>query len=203
MKVIRLYEKNTDERMLESIASALKDGAVVIYPTDSVYAMGCDALNVRAVEKICALKGVNPNKSNLSIIGIDLSSLSKYVKISDSLYKILRKNLPGPFTFILPTTNGLPKIFKNRKCVGIRIPSNSIPVKIAEKLGNPILTTSLKNNENEEEYYTNPELITEAYDGIADIVIDGGTGNSDATTVIDCTSGYPEIIREGSIEPSL
>ena len=203
MKVIRLYEKNTDERMLESIASALKDGAIVIYPTDSVYAMGCDALNARAVEKICNIKGVNPNKSNLSIIGADLSSLSKYVKINDSLYKILRKNLPGPFTFILPTTNGLPKIFKNRKCVGIRIPSNSIPVKIAEKLGNPMLTTSLKNSDNEEEYYTNPELIAEAYDGIVDIVVDGGIGNRDVTTVIDCTSGSPEIIREGVIDPEL
>ena len=203
MKVIKLYEKDTDERILENIASALKDGAIVIYPTDSVYAMGCDALNARAVEKICAIKGVNPNKSNLSIIGTDLSSLSKYVKISDSLYKILRKNLPGPFTFILPTTNGLPKIFKNRKCVGIRIPSNSIPVKIAEKLGNPMLTTSLKNSESEEEYYTNPELIAEAYDSIVDIVIDGGIGNNDATTVIDCTSGSPEITREGSTEPSL
>lgn len=203
MRVIKLYEKDTDERILENIASALKDGAIVIYPTDSVYAMGCDALNARAVEKICAIKGVNPNKSNLSIIGTDLSSLSKYVKISDSLYKILRKNLPGPFTFILPTTNGLPKIFKNRKCVGIRIPSNSIPVKIAEKLGNPILTTSLKNSESEDEYYTNPELIAEAYDSIVDIVIDGGIGNSDATTVIDCTSSSPEITREGSTEPSL
>lgn len=203
MRVIKLYEKDTDERMLENIASALKDGAIVIYPTDSVYAMGCDALNARAVEKICTIKGVNPNKSNLSIIGADLSSLSKYVKISDTLYKILRRNLPGPFTFILPTTNGLPKIFKNRKCVGIRIPSNSIPVKIAEKLGNPMLTTSLKNSESEEEYYTNPELIAEAYDNIVDIVIDGGIGNSDVTSIIDCTSGTPEITREGSVEPSL
>lgn len=203
MRVIKLYEKDTDERLLESIATALKGGAVVIYPTDSVYAMGCDALNTRAVEKICVIKGVNPNKSNLSIIGADLSSLSKYVKISDSLYKILRKNLPGPFTFILPTTNGLPKIFKNRKCVGIRIPSNSIPVKIAEKLGNPLLTTSLKNSESEEEYHTNPQLIAEAYNSIVDIVIDGGIGNSDVTTVIDCTSGCLEITREGSTEPSL
>ena len=203
MRVIRLYEKNTDEKMLDYIVSALKDGAIIIYPTDSVYAMGCDALNVRAVEKICTIKGVNPNKSNLSIIGADLSSLSKYVKISDSYYKILRKNLPGPFTFILPTASGLPKLYKNRKCVGIRIPSNSIPVKIAEKLGNPLLTTSLKNGESEEEYYTNPDLITEAYDGIVDIIIDGGFGNTTVSAVIDCTTDSPEIIREGSTEPSL
>ena len=189
--------------MLDYIVSALKDGAIIIYPTDSVYAMGCDALNVRAVEKICTIKGVNPNKSNLSIIGADLSSLSKYVKISDSYYKILRKNLPGPFTFILPTASGLPKLYKNRKCVGIRIPSNSIPVKIAEKLGNPLLTTSLKNGESEEEYYTNPDLITEAYDGIVDIIIDGGFGNTTVSAVIDCTTDSPEIIREGSTEPSL
>ncbi len=203
MRVIRLYEKNTDEKMLDYIVSALKDGAIIIYPTDSVYAMGCDALNVRAVEKICTIKGVNPNKSNLSIIGADLSSLSKYVKISDSYYKILRKNLPGPFTFILPTASGLPKLYKNRKCVGIRIPSNSIPVKIAERLGNPLLTTSLKNSESEEEYYTNPDLITEAYDGIVDIIIDGGFGNTTVSAVIDCTTDSPEIIREGSTEPSL
>lgn len=203
MKVIRLYEKNTDERALDNIVSLLKDGAIVIYPTDSVYAMGCDALNVRAVEKICNIKGVNPLKANLSIIGADLSSLSKYVKINDTYHKILRKNLPGPFTFILPTANSLPKIYKNRKCVGIRIPSNSIPVKIAERLGNPILTTSLKNNESEEEYYTNPELIAEAYGDIADIVIDGGIGDTTVTSVIDCTSDSPEIIREGSIDLDL
>ena len=203
MRVIRLYEKNTDERMLDSIASALKDGAIVIYPTDSVYAMGCDALNVRAVEKICNFKGINPLKANLSIIGADLSSLSKYVKINDYYHKILRKNLPGPFTFIMPTANGLPKLYKNRKCVGIRIPSNSITLKLVEMLGNPILTTSLKSYENEEEYYTNPELIAEAYRDIADIVIDAGIGNTNATTVIDCSSDYPEIIREGAFELDL
>ena len=203
MRVIRLYEKNTDERLLDEIASALKDGKIIIYPTDSVYAMGCDALNVRAVEKICEIKGVNPLKSNLSIIGSDLSSLSKYVKISNDCYKILRKNLPGPFTFILPTANNLPKIYKNRKSVGIRIPSNSIPVKIAEHLENPLLTTSLRNSDSEEEYYTNPELIAEAYEDIVDIVIDGGIGNCELSAIIDCTTGSPEIIREGSIEPSL
>lgn len=203
MRIIRLYEKNTDERLLDEIASALKDGKIIIYPTDSVYAMGCDALNVRAVEKICEIKGVNPLKSNLSIIGSDLSSLSKYVKISNDCYKILRKNLPGPFTFILPTANNLPKIYKNRKCVGIRIPSNSIPVKIAEHLENPLLTTSLRNSDSEEEYYTNPELIAEAYEGIVDIVIDGGIGNCEPSAIIDYSTGSPEIIREGSIEPSL
>ena len=203
MRVIRLYEKNTDERQLESIVSMLKDGAIVIYPTDSVYAMGCDALNVRAVEKICNLKGINPTKANLSIIGADLSSLSKYVKISDTYFKILRKNLPGPFTFILPTAGGLPKMYKNRKCVGIRIPSNSIPVKLAEKLGNPILTTSLRDIESEDEYYTNPELIAEAYYDIVDIISDGGIGNTTATAVIDCSSDFPEVIREGAIDPDL
>ncbi len=203
MKVIRLYEKNTDERALDNIVSLLKDGAIVIYPTDSVYAMGCDALNVRAVEKICNYKGLNPLKANLSIIGADLSSLSKYVKINDTYHKILRKNLPGPFTFILPTASGLPKLYKNRKCVGIRIPSNLIPVKLAERLGNPILTTSLKCNESEEEYHTNPELIAEAYEDIADVVIDGGIGSTSATSVIDCSSDSPEVIREGAVELEL
>ena len=218
MRIIRLYEKNTDERLLDEIASALKDGKIIIYPTDSVYAMGCDALNVRAVEKICEIKGVNPLKSNLSIIGSDLSSLSKYVKISNDCYKILRKNLPGPFTFILPTdeatksyteAEGLIKSYPDLKAitcpttVGIRIPSNSIPVKIAEHLENPLLTTSLRNSDSEEEYYTNPELIAEAYEGIVDIVIDGGIGNCEPSAIIDYSTGSPEIIREGSIEPSL
>lgn len=203
MKIVRLYEKNTDERVIDEIVSSLKEGAIIIYPTDTVYAMGCDALNVRAVEKICSLKGLNPNKANLSIIGADLSSLSKYVKISDSYYKILRKNLPGPFTFILPTANGLPKIYKNRKCVGIRIPSNVIPVLIAERLGNPLLTTSLRVTDGEEEYYSNPELIAEEYACNVDTIIDGGIINNGVSTVIDCTLNSPEILREGSVEPSL
>lgn len=203
MKTIRLYEKETNDRDLDNIVSKLRDGAVIIYPTDTVYAMGCDALNVRAVERICEFKGINPLKSNLSIIGADLSSLSKYVKISDNYFKILRKNLPGPFTFILPTAGGLPKLYKNRKSVGVRIPANSIPVKIAERLGNPLLTTSLRSNNSEVEYYTNPELIAEIYENIADIIVDGGIGGYEASAIIDCTSDYPEIIREGSTEPSL
>lgn len=203
MRVIKLYEKNTNEKELEKIVEMLRNGAVVIYPTDSVYAMGCDALNVRAVEKICSIKDINPQKSNLSIIGHDLSSLSKYVKISDKYYKILRKNLPGPFTFILPAASGLPKLYKSRKCVGIRIPSNTIPVQIAEKLGNPLLTTSLRDENSDEEYFTTPELIAEEYKNIVDIVIDGGIGSTNVSTVIDCTSDNPEIIREGYKEPSL
>lgn len=200
--ITRLYEENTNEKELERIAEMLRDGAVIIYPTDTVYAMGCDALNVRAAERICKLKGINPLKSNLSIIGADLSSLSRYVKISDKYYKIIKRNTPGPFTFILPTASGLPKLYKNRKSVGIRIPANKIPIKLAEFLGNPLLTSSL-HDEEDEGYFTDPELIAERYAGIADLVIDGGIGGTSASTIVDCTGEEPEITRDGAGELSL
>ncbi|MEG1575106.1 MAG: L-threonylcarbamoyladenylate synthase [Bacteroidales bacterium] len=195
--IIRLYEENTSEREIERVTEMLRDGAVIIYPTDTVYAIGCDALNVRAAERICHIKGINPLKSNLSIIGADLSSLSKYVKISDRYYKIIKHNTPGPFTFILPTASSLPKLYKNRKSVGIRIPANKIPIELTKSLGNPLLTSSL-HDDDDNGYLTNPELIAERYAGIADIIIDGGIGGVLISTIVDCTSENPEITRDGA-----
>jgi tRNA threonylcarbamoyl adenosine modification protein (Sua5/YciO/YrdC/YwlC family) len=175
----------------------LSDGGTIIYPTDTLYAIGCDALNVRAVEKICALKGINPQKSNLSIICSDLSSISEYAKVDTPTFKLMKRNLPGPFTFILPTTSSLPKIYKNKKTVGIRVPDSNIVRQLAERLGNPILSTSVKKGDDEIEYLTDPELIHEKWSAIADIVIDGGYGGIEPSTIVDCTGEEPVIIRQG------
>ncbi|HLW08887.1 MAG TPA: L-threonylcarbamoyladenylate synthase [Fermentimonas sp.] len=198
--LIKLYNENPNPREIEKIVSILHDGGTVIYPTDTLYAIGCDALNVRAVEKICDLKGINPEKSNLSIICNDLSIISEYAKVNNTTFKLMKRNLPGPFTFILPTTSSLPKIYKKKKTVGIRVPDNTIIREIVAQLGNPILSTSIKDKDDEIEYTTNPELIHEKWSDIADIVIDGGIGGIEASTVVDCTSDDPIIIRQGKGE---
>lgn len=195
--LIKLYNENPNPRELEKVVSVLKDGGIVIYPTDTLYGMGCDALNVRAVEKICDLKGINPQKSNLSIICNDLSDISEYAKVDTPTFKLMKRNLPGPFTFILPTTSSLPKIYKNRKTVGIRVPDNPIIREIVSMLGNPVLNASVKDEHDEIEYTTDPELIHEKWGDVADIVIDGGFGGMEPSTVVDCTSGEPEIVRQG------
>jgi len=196
--LLRLYEQNINLREIEKIVRILQDGGIVIYPTDTVYAMGCDALNVRAIEKICKLKNINPQKTNLSIICYDLSNISEYAKVDNATFKLMKKNLPGPFTFILNATNNLPKIYKNRKEVGIRVPDNNIIRTLVNELGNPILTTSIHDDDEIMEYSTDPELIYEKYENIVDVVIDGGYGNFQPSTVVDCTSseGF-EIIRQG------
>lgn len=198
--LIKLYTDNTNQRELQKIVAALQDGKTVIYPTDTIYGIGCDALNVRAVEKICALKGIDPSKSNLSIICNDLSNISEYAKVSTANFKLMRRNLPGPFTFILPTTSTLPKIYKNRKTVGIRVPDNNIIRELVRILGNPILNTTVKDENEEVEYTTNPELIYEKWSSFADIVIDAGTGGMEPSTVVDCTGDEPVIIRQGKGE---
>ncbi len=198
--LIKLYNENPNPREIEKIVSILHDGGTVIYPTDTLYAIGCDALNVRAVEKICDLKGINPEKSNLSIICNDLSIISEYAKVNNTTFKLMKRNLPGPFTFILPTTSSLPKIYKKKKTVGIRVPDNTIIREIVAQLGNPILSTSIKDKDDEIEYTTNPELIHEKWSDIADIVIDGGIGGIEESTVVDCTSDDPIIIRQGKGE---
>ena len=197
LMLIKIYNENPNEREIDRVVSVLRDGGIVIYPTDTLYGIGCDALNVRAVEKICELKGINPQKSNLSIICNDLSAMSEYAKVSTPIFKLMKKNLPGPFTFILPTTSSLPKIYKNKKTVGIRVPDNNIIREIVAQLGNPVLSTSVKDEDEEIEYSINPELIHEKWGHIADIVIDGGTGGTEASTVVDCTSGEPEVVRQG------
>ena len=196
--LLRLYEKNINLREIEKIVRILQDGGIVIYPTDTVYAMGCDALNVRAVEKICKLKNINPQKTNLSIICHDLSNISEYAKVDNATFKLMKKNLPGPFTFILNATNNLPKIYKNRKEVGIRVPDNHIIRTLVNELGNPILTTSIHDDDEIMEYSTDPELIYEKYDNMVDVVIDGGYGDCQPSTVVNCTlSEGHEIIRQG------
>ncbi len=195
--LIKIYPDNPNPREIDKVVSVLNDGGTIIYPTDTLYAIGCDALNVRAVEKICALKGINPQKSNLSIVCSDLSSISEYAKVDTPTFKLMKRNLPGPFTFILPTTSSLPKIYKNKKTVGIRVPDNNIVREIVSQLGNPILSTSVSQGNDEIEYLTDPELIHEKWSSIADIVIDGGPGGIEPSTVVDCTGDEPVIIRQG------
>ncbi len=197
MKRLRIYENNPSAHDIAQAVEILRDGGIVIYPTDTVYAIGCDALNVRAVERICQAKGINPTKVNLSIICRELSWVSEYAKLSNDYFKLLRRNLPGAFTFILPTSSSLPKIFKNRKTVGIRIPDNAITLALVEALGNPLLTTSVAIDEEEPEYGTNPELIEERYERIADLIIDGGEGGTIPSTTVDCTGDEPEVMRQG------
>ena len=198
--LIKLYNENPNLKEIEKIVTLLHDGGTIIYPTDTLYGIGCDALNVRAVEKICDLKGINPQKSNLSIICNDLSIISEYAKVSTPIFKLMKRNLPGPFTFILPTTSSLPKIYKNRKTVGIRVPDNNIIREIVAQLGNPVLSTSVKDENDEVEYTTNPELIHEKWKDFADIVIDGGTGDISPSTIVDCTTSEPIITRQGKGE---
>ena len=193
----KIYPENPNLKEIDKIIAVLRDGGLVIYPTDTVYAIGCDALNVRAVEKICKLKEIDPRKSNLSIICYDLSNISEYAKVSNLVFKAMKKNLPGPFTFILPTSGELPKIYKNKKEVGIRIPDNNIIRELVKQLGNPILTTSIHDEDDDiVEYSTDPELIYEKYEDIVDVVIDGGYGGVEASTVVDCTTDEISILRQ-------
>lgn len=193
----KIYSENTNLREVSKVVKILKEGGLVIYPTDTVYAIGCDALNVRAVEKICAMKGVNPQKAQLSVICYDLSDISEYAKVGNSAFKLLKKNLPGPFTFILPASSNLPRIFRNRKEVGIRVPDNNIIRTIVRELGNPVLTMSLRDDDEILEYSTDPELIYEKYGSSVDCVVDGGYGGIEPSTVVNCVDDEFEIIRQG------
>lgn len=198
--LIKIYPENPNPREVAKAVKVLKEGGLIIYPTDTVYAIGCDALNVRAVESICALKGINPQKSDLSVICYDLSNISEYARVSNMAFKVLKKNLPGPFTFILPASNRLPKLYKNKKEVGIRIPDNSIVRTLVAELGNPILTMSVHDEDELMEYSTDPELIHEKYENKVDLVIDGGYGGTEASTVVNCMDDSFDIIRQGKGE---
>ena len=193
----KIYPENPNPKEIDRVVKALQDGGLVIYPTDTMYAIGCDALNVRAVERICRIKGVNPERSNLSIICYNLSNISEYAKVSNSAFKLMRDYLPGPYTFILPTSSGLPKIYKNRKEVGIRMPDNPIIQEICRELGHPIMTMSVHYDADEPEYSTDPELIDERYEGLVDLIIDGGFGDTEGSTIVNCTSEQFEITRQG------
>ena len=195
--LLKIYPDNPNPKEIEKVVRILREGGLMIYPTDTLYAIGCDALNVRAVEKICRIKGVNPQKSNLSIICYDLSGISEYAKVNNATFKLLKHNLPGPFTFILPVCNELPKIYKSRKEVGVRIPDQPIVNEIVYSLGNPILTMSIHKDGEQPEYMTDPELIHEKYEHLVDIVVDGGYGNTKGSTVVNCMSDEYVVIRQG------
>ena len=195
---IKLYEKNNSQRDLDRIVQTLEDGGIIIYPTDTMYAIGCHALKERAIERICKLKGIDPRKNSLSIICYDLSNISEYAKVDNRTFKLMKRNLPGPFTFILNSGSRLPKIFKNRKEVGIRIPDHAVIREICQLLDAPILTTTLPLSEGEDiEYITNPELIEEKFENEVDLIIDGGIGGMEPSTIVNCTEGENEIVRQG------
>lgn len=197
--LLRIYNENPNQRDIRKVADTLREGGVIIYPTDTVYGMGCDITNQKAVEKVTRLKGIKIEKSNFSFICSDLAHIADYTKpIPNSVFKLMKKNLPGPFTFILDANNNVPRYFKGKKkTVGIRVPDNNIIREIVQELGNPILSTSIYDEDEIIEYTTDPELIYEKYKDFADIVVDGGHGELTPSTVVDCTGNAITIIREG------
>ncbi len=197
-KLLKIYEENPNPKAINEVVALLKKGGLIIYPTDTVYGLGCDITNNKALERIARIKGVKLEKANFSFVCHDLSNLSDYVKqIDTSTFKILKRALPGPYTFILPGAKTLPAAFKKKKTVGIRIPDNTIALDIVEALGNPIVSTSIYDEDEILEYTTDPELIYEKWQHVVDLVIDGGYGGNEASTIIDFSNGYAEVIREG------
>ncbi|MBI6118450.1 L-threonylcarbamoyladenylate synthase [Salegentibacter maritimus] len=197
-ELLRIYNENPSQKHINKVVETLRNGGLIIYPTDTVYGLGCDITNTSALEKIAQIKGVKLEKANFSFVCEDLSNLSDYVKQIDSAtFKVLKRNLPGPFTFILPGNSNLPNVFKKKKTVGIRVPDNAICKSIVSTLGNPIVSTSIYDEDEVLEYTTDPELIKEKWDHLVDLVIDGGYGDNIPSTVVDLTSSQPEVIREG------
>ncbi len=195
---LKIYEDNPNEAAIKKVVEVLKNGGVIIYPTDTVYGLGCDITNTKALERVAKLKGIKLEKANLSFICYNLSHISDYVKqIDTATFKLLKRALPGPYTFILPGNNDLPKVFKNKKTVGIRVPDNSIIRAIIKELGNPIISTSIHDDDEIIEYSTDPELIFEKWQNKVDLVIDGGYGDNIPSTIIDLSGNEPEVIREG------
>ena len=195
---IKLYNGNPNEKEIAQIVEVLRNGGLIIYPTDTVYGLGCDITNTKALEKIARIKGVKLEKANFSFVCSDLKNLSDYVKqIDSSTFKLLKRALPGAYTFIMQGNNNLPKDFKKKKTVGIRVPDNLIARTIVERLGNPIVSTSIYDEDDVIEYTTDPELIFEKWQNLVDIVIDGGYGDNTASTVIDLSGDEPVVIREG------
>lgn len=195
---IKIYPENPNEKEIAKVIKVLRDGGLIIYPTDTVYGLGCDITNTKALERIAKIKGVKLEKANFSFVCSDLSHISDYIKqIDTSTFKILKRALPGPYTFILPGNNSLPKEFKKKTTVGIRVPDNEIALEIVRKLGNPIVSTSIHDEDEVIEYTTDPELIFEKWQNLVDVVIDGGYGDNEASTIIDLSEGEPIVIREG------
>ena len=197
-ELIRIYEENPNPKELKKVVEVLKKGGLVIYPTDTVYGLGCDITNNKALERLARVKNVKLEKANWSFICHDLSNLSDYTKqIESSTFKLLKKALPGPYTFILQGSKSLPSVFKKKKQVGIRVPNNAIILELVKLLGNPIVSTSIRDEDSILEYTTDPELIHEKWDKLVDLVIDGGYGDNQASTIIDCTDGEFLVVREG------
>ncbi len=197
--LVQIHRDNPNPRQIQQVVDVLREGGIIIYPTDTVYGLGCDITRSKAVERIARIKGIRIEKANFSFICHDLSHLSYYTRhIGNSTFKLMKRYLPGPFTFILPASSNIPAIFKNKKkTVGIRIPDNKIPIEIVRELGNPILTTSIHDYDKVIDYTTDPEVIHENMGQLVDLVIDGGYGNNVPSTVIDCTVEPPEIVRQG------
>lgn len=201
---IKLYNENPNEKDISKVVEVLRHGGLIIYPTDTVYGLGCDITNTKALEKIARIKGVKLEKANFSFVCSDLKNLSDYVKqIDTSTFKLLKRTLPGPYTFIMQGNNNLPKDFKKKKTVGIRVPDNLIARTIVEKLGNPIVSTSIYDEDDVIEYTTDPELIFEKWQNKVDLVIDGGYGDNVASTVIDLSGDTPKVLREGKGDISI
>lgn len=195
---IKIYPDKPNEAAIAKVVKVLQDGGLVIYPTDTVYGLGCDITNTKALERIAKIKGVKLDKANFSFICHDLSNISDYVRqIDTATFKILKRALPGPYTFILPGNNNLPKEFKKKTTVGFRVPNNSIALEIVKLLGNPIVSTSIHDDDDVIEYTTDPELIFEKWQNLVDLVIDGGYGDNVGSTIIDLSSEEPTVIREG------
>ncbi len=197
-QLIKIYVENPNETQMDKIVSVLKKGGLIIYPTDTVYGIGCDITNTKAMEKIARIKGVKLQKANFSFICYDLSNLSDFVRQIDTpTYKILKKALPGPYTFVLPSNNNLPKAFKGKRTIGIRVPDSTIIRELVKKLGNPIVSTSIHDEDDLIEYTTDPELIFEKWKNQVDIVIDGGFGGNIPSTIVDLSEGEIAVLREG------
>jgi tRNA threonylcarbamoyl adenosine modification protein (Sua5/YciO/YrdC/YwlC family) len=197
-QLLEMMVNNINERHIAEVVDCLMDGGIIVYPTDTVYALGCDAMNNQAIERICSLKEMKSAKTNLSIICSDISEVSQYAKFDNTQFRLMKSNLPGPFTFIFTAMSKLPKAFKGRRTVGIRIPDNEIALSIVRALGRPILTTSVPGDD--EDYRCEPGLIAEAFDNVVDIVIDAGRGSMMPSTVVDCTGTEPTIVRQGKGE---
>ena len=203
--IIKLYEENTDQKRLKQVVDCVKDGGVIVYPTDTVYALGCDINSRKGIERVARIKGINPQKADFSFVFYDLSHISEYTRQFDtSTFKLLKRNLPGPFTFILEANNTIPKLFKNKKrSLGIRVPANEICRAIVSQLERPMISTSIHDEDEVIEYTTDPELIHEKYKDLVDIVVDGGYGHNEASTVIDLRGEEAELIRQGIGELAL
>jgi len=197
--LIRIHPDNPADRLIRLVTECLNDGGVIIFPTDTIYAIGCDIYKPKAIDRVAQIKGVKIDKANFSFICQDLSHLSEFSRpIDNAVYKMMRRNLPGPFTFILGASNKVPKIFQSKKkSIGIRVPDNNIAREIVQQLGNPLMSTSVHDDDEILEYTTDPELIFERYGNQVDLVVDGGFGDNMASTIIDCTGSEPELLREG------